>query len=100
MMENDTPSTLIELRPRNRTGYGQPASSSNMNGASTSGWAKEDDRVHIEHEVQPTDSLYKIGLQYSVPVSFWGSFLNWNLSQNLSELIFVFRCLRSNAPTT
>jgi hypothetical protein len=62
MVENDA-NTLIELRPRNRNGAGTSMA------ASTSGWIKDDDKVYIEHAVQPTDSLYKIGLQYSVPVS-------------------------------
>lgn len=74
-MENDSSSTLIELRPRNR-GNGQTTTSSNINNASTSGWVKDDDRVNIEHVVQPTDSLYKIGLQYSVPVMLF--FLSYN----------------------
>lgn len=73
MMENDTTSTLVELRPRNRGNGGFSTSNSFGSGgnvtASTS-WAKEDDKVFIEHAVQPADSLYKIGLLYSVPVSF------------------------------
>ncbi|KAI6230414.1 LysM and putative peptidoglycan-binding domain-containing protein 3 [Aphelenchoides fujianensis] len=63
MMENEGANTLIELRSRNR---GFPTTSA----AGGGGWApREDEKVFIEHVVQPTDSLYKIGLQYSVPVS-------------------------------
>jgi hypothetical protein len=77
MTENDT-STLIELRSRNRGATSSNAFSSTFgqnspfNMATTSSWSsgKEDDKVFIEHVVQPTDSLYKIGLVYSVPVGF------------------------------
>ncbi|KAI6222748.1 LysM and putative peptidoglycan-binding domain-containing protein 3 [Aphelenchoides besseyi] len=64
MMDNDGANTLIELRSRNRglANNGLPTTST--------GWqTKDDEKVYIEHVVQATDSLYKIGLQYSVPVS-------------------------------
>lgn len=76
MLENDT-STLLELRPRNRGAGSSSTLSSGFNAntssntATTSNWSmgKDINRVFIEHAVQPTDSLYKIGLLYSVPVS-------------------------------
>jgi len=80
MMESDG-TNLIDLRPRNRgNAYNNPT---------TSGWAKEDEKILIDHLVQPTDSLYKIGLQYSVPISEIKRVNNIVAEQDFHALKFV-----------